>query len=198
MNKPNPDSEFIIYAQSGATLTAVYNTNTKHFQQRMSWLPYRWRTQRNAIRNANCKIQWVIKTLNASCTSLGEYVCWSVCLNNPLPLTESHQCWIRFSDLKRPGSVARLWVRFYYHDPKCEDENTNVILRYEDWLAKTSSFSQLLGETWHEKGLVLFSRVSTKGDIRRGLNMNISFIRTSNQARIPAEFKHITRRRKRN
>ena len=24
-----------------------------HFQQRMSWLPQRWRTQRNAIRNAN-------------------------------------------------------------------------------------------------------------------------------------------------
>ena len=47
----------------------------KHFQQRMSWLPQRWRTQRNAIRHANCKIQWVIKTLNATCTSLGEYVC---------------------------------------------------------------------------------------------------------------------------
>ena len=44
---------------------------TKHFQQWMSWLPYRWRTQRNAIRNANCKIQWVIKTLNTTCTSFG-------------------------------------------------------------------------------------------------------------------------------
>ena len=45
----------------------------------MSWLPQRWRTQRNAIRHANCKIQWVIKILNATCTSFGEYVCWSVC-----------------------------------------------------------------------------------------------------------------------
>jgi len=45
----------------------------------MSWLPQRWRTQRNAIRHANRQIQWVIKTLNASCTSLGKYVCWSVC-----------------------------------------------------------------------------------------------------------------------
>ena len=45
----------------------------------MSWLPQRWRTQRNAIRHANCNIQWVIKILNAPCTSLGEYVCWSVC-----------------------------------------------------------------------------------------------------------------------
>ena len=30
----------------------IYN-----FQQRMSWLPQRWRTQRNAIRNANCRIR---------------------------------------------------------------------------------------------------------------------------------------------
>ena len=35
----------------------------------MSWLPHRWRTQRNAIRNANCRIQWIIKTLNAPCAS---------------------------------------------------------------------------------------------------------------------------------
>ena len=41
----------------------------------MSWLPQRWRTQRNAIRHANCRIQWVIKILNATCTSP-----WGVCL----------------------------------------------------------------------------------------------------------------------
>jgi len=35
----------------------------------MSWLPQRWRTQWNAIRHAICRIQWVIKTLNATCTS---------------------------------------------------------------------------------------------------------------------------------
>jgi len=28
---------------------------------------YRWRTLRNAIRNANCTTQWVIKSLNAYC-----------------------------------------------------------------------------------------------------------------------------------
>jgi len=49
----------------------------------MSWLPQRWRTQRNAIRHANCTIQWVIKTLNATCTSFGEYVCSSVCSSPP-------------------------------------------------------------------------------------------------------------------
>ena len=59
------------------------NNVIKHFQQRMSWLPQRWRTQRNAIRHANCTIQWVIKTLNATCTSFGEYVCSSVCSSPP-------------------------------------------------------------------------------------------------------------------
>ena len=47
----------------------------------MSWLPQRWRTQRNAIRNANCNIQWVIKTLNATCTS--SEVCLLECLFIP-------------------------------------------------------------------------------------------------------------------
>jgi hypothetical protein len=37
------------------------------FQQWMSWLPHRWRTQRVAIRNANCETLWIIKTLNAHC-----------------------------------------------------------------------------------------------------------------------------------
>ena len=43
---------------------------TNNFQQWMSWLPQRWRTQRNAIRNANCKTSWIIKILNAHCASI--------------------------------------------------------------------------------------------------------------------------------
>jgi hypothetical protein len=48
--------------------------NVLHFQQRMSWLPQRWRTQRNAIRLANCIFTWVIKDLNAPCTHLWVYL----------------------------------------------------------------------------------------------------------------------------
>ena len=33
----------------------------------MSRLPQWWWTQRNAIRNANCKTSWIIKILNAHC-----------------------------------------------------------------------------------------------------------------------------------
>ena len=31
----------------------------------MSWLAQRWRTQRTAIRSVNCRIQWIIRLLNA-------------------------------------------------------------------------------------------------------------------------------------
>jgi len=53
----------------------------------MSWFPHRWRTQRNAIRNANCRIQWIIKPLNAPCAS-GTFLgaCLLECLlTNPHP-----------------------------------------------------------------------------------------------------------------
>ena len=45
--------------QKPISLTHVKKKNNwnQHFQQRMSWLPQRWRTQRNAIRHANCKIR---------------------------------------------------------------------------------------------------------------------------------------------
>lgn len=43
----------------------------------MSRLAHRWRTLRTAIRNANCRIQWVIEILNAYCT-FG--LCLEVCL----------------------------------------------------------------------------------------------------------------------
>ena len=42
--------------------------NQYNFQQWISWLSHRWRTQRNAIRNVNCRIQWIIESLNAPCT----------------------------------------------------------------------------------------------------------------------------------
>ena len=65
----------------------VYNSEKKtyNFQRRMSRLPQRWRTQRNAIRNANCKTSWIIKILNAHCAS-GTFpvACLPECLRTPL------------------------------------------------------------------------------------------------------------------
>ena len=47
----------------------------------MSRLPQRWRTQRNAICNANCKTSWIIKILNAHCASR---ICLVACLSECL------------------------------------------------------------------------------------------------------------------
>ena len=63
----------------------------------MSWLPQRWRTQRNAIRNTNCKTSWIIKTLNAHCAPrncLGAYL--SEC--SWTPLNKQLLLWIRKSN----------------------------------------------------------------------------------------------------
>ena len=51
-----------------------------NFWQRISWLSQRWRTQRNAIRNVNCRIQWIIESLNAYCALWysEEHACLSI------------------------------------------------------------------------------------------------------------------------
>ena len=52
---------------SGQTFT--HQQYLYNFQQWMSRLPQRWRTQQNAIRLTNCKFSWIIKILNAHCTA---------------------------------------------------------------------------------------------------------------------------------
>ena len=153
----------------------------KHFQQRMSWLPYRWRTQRNAIRNANCKIQWVIKTLNAACTSLGEYVCWSVCLSPPHP------------NLSLISVVLGVVVGFNWSFTRwivCLDDNKQSNNR-----SFSNSLVFILGEGRDVVVLIYFQK--SRFFLSKSVACYFPF-RTSNQSRIPAEFKHITRRRKRN
>ena len=59
----------------------AYNcANIYNFQQRISWLSHRWRTQRNVISNVNCRIQWIIESLNAPCAPWysEEHACLSV------------------------------------------------------------------------------------------------------------------------
>ena len=58
----------------------AFNAFKYNFQQRISWLSHRWRTQRNAISNVNCRIQWIIESLNAPCAPWysEEHACLSV------------------------------------------------------------------------------------------------------------------------
>ena len=146
---------------------------SKHFQQRMSWLPQRWRTQRNAIRHANCKIQWVIKILNAPCTSL-----WGVCLLECLFIPTI------FIYLLYRRKIASV-LCFTAHAPRWHIPSRSPVLFWRRRIDATSCSSEL-----HSRVVTLFSR-------RKSIRVWQSD-RTSNQARIPAEFKHIIKRRKRN
>ena len=73
-------------------ITIIYN-----FQQRISWLSHRWRTQRNAISNVNCRIQWIIESLNAPCAP------W---------YSEEHACLsvIKFSTFPAFVSCDKAWI----------------------------------------------------------------------------------------
>ena len=81
----------------------------------MSWLPQRWRTQRNAIRHANCRIQWVIKTLNATCTSL-----WGVCLLECLFIPITYLLVVKDRLVRR----SRRRLCYTTHTSATDDNNT--------------------------------------------------------------------------
>ena len=51
-----------------------------NFWQRISRLSQRWRTQRIAIRSVNCRISWIIESLNAHCAfwHSGKHACLSI------------------------------------------------------------------------------------------------------------------------
>jgi hypothetical protein len=68
--------------------------NIYNFQQRISWLSHRWRTQRNAISNVNCRIQWIIESLNAPCAPWysEEHACLSVINISNLLLLSGFGC----------------------------------------------------------------------------------------------------------
>ena len=58
---------YTLFEVTECLLLTFESVNQYNFQQRISWLSHRWRTQRNAISNVNCRIQWIIESLNAPC-----------------------------------------------------------------------------------------------------------------------------------
>ena len=162
----------LVYAFTIHALVAecqfVYNTFKYNFQQRISWLSHRWRTQRNAISNVNCRIQWIIESLNAPCTLWysKEYACLSV---------------MEFSSL------------WYF---------CSKVLDLEAVLAQVNS-----SEIYECESLRI--TISVIICLRCGAEVFIMFMLrtvcmdnldnlTSNQVGLPAELKHINKRRKRN
>ena len=137
----------------------IYN-----FQQRISWLSHRWRTQRNAISNVNCRIQWIIESLNASCAP------W---------YSEEHACLsvIKFSTIPRCGLDLGGFAGF---------KESRL-----PW--KALAVSEYL---WCDNYLCLgvYDACCFWTCVLRILLTNL----TSNQVGLPAELKHINKRRKRN
>jgi len=152
----------------------------KNFWQRISWLSQRWRTQRNAIRNVNCRIQWIIESLNAYCALWysGEHACLSI----SLPSTsysfprESVECWTWVLPCQRGRLEIENWSI-----PKDE---TAVIERVY------SAFSTC----WFPR----VARSIPSAHLTMQWNRGLPLIQVSNQVGRPAELKHINKRRKRN
>ena len=135
-------------------------------------------SMKNAAKcDTSCELQnqRVIKTLNAPCTSFGEYVCWSV-YSSP-PHIDSSTC-----------ADDRIYE---YKKRMCIRDGTCVVAYFFFQVG----LSDLAVERRYDVNIDVYVRVSF---FLYGECGELTSIWTSNQSRIPAEFKHITRRRKRN
>ena len=158
----------------------------------MSRFPQRWRTQRNAIRNANCKTSWIIKILNAHC-AFGFYpvACLSECLWTPLSAGCTVCTW--------PAAGLCQWV-WKQNTPLCLE----IALSSDFW--KPTSVPVKRAFAAPRPSLVEISWSLDKPRCEQRLDLTASHFfglayvqfRISDQARGPAEFKHIIKRRKRN
>ena len=151
---------------------ASYNAYKYNFQQRISWLSHRWRTQRNAISNVNCRIQWIIESLNAPCAP------W---------YSEEHAC------LSVMFSLNPVW--FFRHELEVEallDFLSSAPLKYSSVdVCRMFSGVIIVYAAWTEA--ILISVLLTVL-----CWTNLLWHLTSNQVGLPAELKHINKRRKRN
>ena len=172
------------------------NDNRNNSQQWMSWLSQRWRTQRNAIRSVICTIRepsnlWTHIALEASAKSMPAWA--SVCLlTSPLLYkgmsvdlgvrslsciierlgSPEKQSYVRLSHNQRGRPLRWTIVRFDSCLPKYDLDRIDFRCRNPCFFTHSS-----LHRKEYPKKLHLL---------------------TSVQTRLPAEFKHITKRRKRN
>ena len=153
-----------------------------NFQQRISWLSHRWRTQRNAISNVNCRIQWIIESLNAPCAPWysEEHACLSVIMySTPLIFYKSFELDLEVLYAGLHGSAPLKCISWAF--AWCN----GVIIIFTD---VTSDIGLLLivSSPRHYKRINPFGGKS------------FLTLLTSNQVGLPAELKHINKRRKRN
>ena len=176
----------------------------------MSRFPQRWRTQRNAIRNANCKTSWIIKILNAHCAfGIFPVACLSECLWTPLSADYSIPMFIR------SGSLIGSWIvalSASYTIGCClrpsKSDLSSVVYAVSCLFGSSASTRESLvaARLFSKSFLPCSSRRSDKTSLtvtrltpgRHHNDNDPHYFRISDQARGPAEFKHIIKRRKRN
>ena len=175
-----------------------------NFQQWISWFSHRWRTQRNAISNVNCRIQWIIESLNAPC-ALGysqEHACLSV-MNPSLAIFAERQL----------DSGADVGVCLVIRKARLKESSwCTWILGLGDDLFISLGLAQAQPSLWYHpmeslcdgyEPLEWQHRIVHADPIVEPLRICLyeqlfSIHLASNQVGLPAELKHINKRRKRN
>ena len=146
--------------------------NLYNFQQRISWLSHRWRTQRNAISNVNCRIQWIIESLNAPCAPW--YPSRGACLFECREILNLVKFFL--TSLDSGGFAGESWLL---------------------WNALVKPFQTENG-LWFDNCFCL-CHCRRRDDFAYNCPLDKSWPHlTSNQVGLPAELKHINKRRKRN
>ena len=144
---------------------------------------YRWRTLRNAIRNANCTTQWIIEILNAHCAAtVNVAACLVECRFQTLhtPILYKHSirlvlnrlvgmCGVRFRHL------ANLWesVVEYLYIYTCNSVyvyyyytivSWNLLFWLNkgsfQWLTFVTSGNHVVNASWYPSTLVAYSSIS--------------------------------------
>ena len=192
-----------------------------NFQQWISWLLHRWRTQRNAIRNVNCRsvthrnFERTLHLVAFRQVCLFECLCKLSLLSSfptiflGMEREKGRGCWsLCVSAWKK--SVHELTLEYLRH--------LLWLIGEKPWSFKSGSLDCLNGKSplwfWHFWNSRCFpfwfllgftgkyQDISAVGMLLLLMTTKTSIpyttIWTSNQARLPAELKHINKRRKRN
>ena len=163
-------------------VSKIYKNN---FWQRISWLPQRWRTQRNAICSVNCRIQWIIESLNAHCALWysGEHARFRI-INI---LKDTVLAFLR-------GWIFRMWASLLWcNGLKMIVFATGLMVRFSQVQQMLIHFVNSWWGTFLSRCLAYTPSIIPSA-IRVSLFDNLVW----NRARKPAELKHINKRRKRN
>ncbi len=179
----------------------------------MSWFSQRWRTQRNAIRNVNCKTQWIIKILNANCAS------WLALKHVSLRISSLPIECVAYWTVYGVDGVRNLTVvsSLVWSCQSCSARSAFGVCSVRrcccksdlGWTARRASSDVVsihnVGNFTSVKtfvsridsvSCVAPSRLILRSQDSKG--NTIFILPISNETRRPAEFKHIIRRRKRN